>query len=216
MNDSGLIAKMVKAAQNGEEPAWKFLYNKYYALLYTHALKILGNAASATDAVQDSFLSAYLHLHQLKNYEAFGGWLKKNLLRNCYRSNHSSWQYENTPGLSIENNTPVENEIEKKYEVVNNKSQLIATIAKLAEPLSCTLLLRYFSAFQSYEQIAVILGIPVGTVRSRLNQSKQKILTHWAKNDIEHHRIFTESEEWSHFYYTHFTNVHCHFICCRY
>ncbi|MGH2369756.1 MAG: RNA polymerase sigma factor, partial [Chloroflexota bacterium] len=48
-------------------------------------------------------------------------------------------------------------------------------LGELSEPLRMAALLRYFSGVSSYDQIAALCGVPVGTVRSRLNQAKRKL-----------------------------------------
>jgi RNA polymerase sigma-70 factor (ECF subfamily) len=50
-------------------------------------------------------------------------------------------------------------------------------LGELSEPLRSVTLLRYFSDVSSYEQIATLCGVPVGTVRSRLNQGRSKLAT---------------------------------------
>jgi DNA-directed RNA polymerase specialized sigma24 family protein len=67
---------MGKAAGTGEEAAWNVLYRQYYPSLYSVALRICGNTSVAKDAVQDTFMMAYLKLAQLKDIAAFGGWIK--------------------------------------------------------------------------------------------------------------------------------------------
>jgi hypothetical protein len=49
-------------------------------------------------------------------------------------------------------------------------------LSELSEPLRVTAMLRYFGSYASYEEIATILGVPVGTVRSRLNRAKMKLV----------------------------------------
>ncbi|MFI6761591.1 sigma factor-like helix-turn-helix DNA-binding protein [Micromonospora sp. NPDC050417] len=48
-------------------------------------------------------------------------------------------------------------------------------VGELSEPLRLVTLLRYFSGVSSYEEIAALCGVPVGTVRSRLNQARRKL-----------------------------------------
>jgi len=71
------IDKLVKAAKAGEEAAWNALYQQYYPGLYAMALHLCADIASARDVVQDSFISAFLKLPQLKDYSVFGSWIKK-------------------------------------------------------------------------------------------------------------------------------------------
>jgi hypothetical protein len=60
-------------------------------------------------------------------------------------------------------------------------------LGELSEPLRLVTLLRYFSDVSSYQQIADLCGVPVGTVRSRLNQGRSKLATALrATADLEH------------------------------
>ncbi len=60
-------------------------------------------------------------------------------------------------------------------------------LSELPEALQVTAMLRYFGSYASYEEIAAILGVPVGTVRSRLNRTKLKLAEALLKTaDSEH------------------------------
>ena len=168
----------------------------------------LGNTPAAKDAVQDAFLLAYLQLHQLKNINAFGAWIKKILHHNCYRKLHSYRHYTTASAISITDDNFWENEMERKLELFSKRTQLYEAIGSLAEPLRCTLLLRYFSTFQSYEQIATILCVPVGTVCSRLNQARSRLIEHWKRDHEINENIYKQSEGWSDFYFHHFTSMY--------
>src|SRR3954451_13499303 len=80
------MQEFVKAAQAGDTSAWNFLFRQHYPWMYATALHICGNNAAAKDAVQETFVNAYLKLHQLKDITAFPGWLKTSLARYCYRN----------------------------------------------------------------------------------------------------------------------------------
>ena len=53
--------------------------------MYHHCIRITGNAADAEDVLQDSFLYAFDHLHQVVNAAAFGGWLRRIVVANALR-----------------------------------------------------------------------------------------------------------------------------------
>jgi len=71
-------------------------------------------------------------------------------------------------------------------------------------------MLRYFSGYPSYEQIAAILSLPVGTVRSRLNQVKTRLACNWNEKKEGDERLLKESNEWNAFYNYTFSHMHKH------
>jgi RNA polymerase sigma factor (sigma-70 family) len=204
------IHEQVKAAKAGDQAAWSTLYHHYYAGLYAAALTIHKNISAAEDAVHDAFILAYMKLHQLKEVAAFGSWMKQILIHSGYRVLHRSSVMERMNDALLESDTWWEDELNRKLEILSTEGQLYTVIAQLPEVLRSTLLLRYFSGFQSYEEIASILSIPVGTVRSRLNQAKLKLAEQWQLHEDSTIEIFKQSQEWNHFYQTSFTGMHYH------
>src|SRR5262249_53795488 len=65
--------------------------------------------------------------------------------------------------------------VEEELDQLALRSWIWAAIEGLSESLQLPLILRYFSGASSYEEIAAICGVPLGTVRSRLNQAKRKL-----------------------------------------
>jgi RNA polymerase sigma factor (sigma-70 family) len=198
------MQQLIKAAQAGEQAAWNSLYRQYYPVLYAVALRICGNTPVAKDAVQEAFLIAYLKLAQLKEAATFGGWIKKILIHHCYRALPRNRCYK----LPLESDGWWEDEINQQLDRLATQSQLYTTLARLPEVLRSTLLLRYFSAFQTYGEIATILGVPVGTIRSRLNQAKLKLTEQWQYNADADPKLFRECEEWNAFYLASFARLH--------
>lgn len=199
----------VCAALRGE-PEWNILYQQYYPSLCAISLKICGNNSDAADAVQDAFVYAYLKLDQLKDPAAFGSWIKTIVQRNCYRLLHKKRKSGLVKNISSLSNTVWENEIDNKFEHLSAQSRLYSGLAKLSETLRSTLLLRYFSDFPSYEEIAAILSVPVGTVRSRLNEAKLKLTQQWQRNTDADAKVLKESNEWNEFYASSFRGMHKH------
>lgn len=204
------MEQWVIAAKNGEQAAWSALYQHYYPMLFAQALQLCKTQASAKDAVQDSLVTAYLKLDQLRNAATFGAWLRKILVHTCYRmqqKNRRDIPAGEMPALS---DRYWEDSINNHTEYLAEKNRLYAAVARLPEALRSALMLRYFSGHQSYEEIASILAIPVGTVRSRLNQSKVKLAEHWNELQDARNANNRRNEEWNQFYVSHFGGVHRH------
>lgn len=188
--------------------SWNIIFQLFYPRLYAIALERSKNKALAADIVQETFITAYLKLHQLKEAAAFGGWIKQILLHLYSRSSQNTKEQISIDQVELKGLKWSENEVEKKLDWVSTKSNLYATVALLPELLRTTLLLRYFSTYSSYGEIAQIQRIPVGTVRSRLNQAKSKLTELWKQpmdNDV---RILNEAETWNRFYFNTLSLIH--------
>ena len=201
--------RCVNDARAGDAQAWSFLYGQLYAKLYSLALRICGNAPEAKDALQNTFIIAYLKLGSLKDPSVFGNWIKKILLHHCYRILNNRNKINNS-GSICPDDVLSENEVNRKLEFVDSQARLYSSLAKLPEVLHSTILLRYFSEFQSYDQIARILSVPVGTIRSRLNQAKEKLSENWKHHENTDGQIFRQNQEWNEFYSSTFSALHKH------
>ena len=206
MSDS-VTNEWIKAAVAGEEAAWGFLYRQYYPIVYSLALKLCGSSEFAKDVVQETFITAWLKIHQLHEPRALESWLKKILKRHYFRRLQVK-----TNGIKydIPADSLLHDEINEKVDETSSRSRLYLSLAQLPEGLRSAMLLRYYTRFQSYEAIAAILAIPVGTVRSRLSSARLKLAARWEENKDAGSHIFHESEEWNHFYRDTFAGLHTH------
>jgi RNA polymerase sigma-70 factor (ECF subfamily) len=73
----------IELVSNGEVSAYRFLVERYKKMVYSIALKLLGNARDAEDAAQDSFIKAYEHLHTFGGKSKFSTWLYSLTWRLC-------------------------------------------------------------------------------------------------------------------------------------
>ncbi len=65
----------IKRIQNGDHNAYAFLVDKYKKMVYTLALKTIGNVEDAQDAAQESFIKAFQNINSFKNEAKFSTWL---------------------------------------------------------------------------------------------------------------------------------------------
>jgi RNA polymerase sigma-70 factor (ECF subfamily) len=176
-----------------------YLFKKFNPLVQALALQLCGNAAEAEDAVQDAWVTVFTHGHQLKQIDSFLPWLKRIVINSCHqltRKGKRSILVDELP----ENDKMIEDSIESKFEKIGNRDALHSILTELPLHLRQTVMLRYLTGYNSYDEIAAITGVPIGTVRSRLSDSKKKLSKLWKlSNDIDS-RAFRNDQYWNSFY----------------
>ena len=172
MSDTSLV----HAAQNGDVAAAGALIMRHRARLLAVALRELRNPYDAEDVVQDAAVTALARIGDLRDPEAAGAWLRTivaNLCRMRRRAKtpvpvsepaelaHAARLFDTDPALVLDNHAM--------------RDWIWETLGRLSAPLREVTLLRYFSSINSYQDIAALCGVPVGTVRSRLNAAKAEL-----------------------------------------
>jgi RNA polymerase sigma factor (sigma-70 family) len=169
-------AELVRVAQSGDATGLGLVLERHQASLYAIALRILGRGPEAQDAVQTTFLIALNDIGRLREPEAAGRWLRGILRNVCLRRLRERREEvpfgEHSPGVEVDT---FESSAEEYIDRLALREWVWAALYRLPEVLRVTAMLRYFGSYSSYGEIAAILGVPVGTVRSRLNQVKIKL-----------------------------------------
>ncbi len=168
--------ELLLSAQKGDTASLGILLERYHPRLYALALRLLGYGPDAQDAVQETFLVALSKLHHVRDPAAVSAWLCTVLRNNC-----RMFLRRSRPCLSSEEvaerlcGGAIEESVEQHLERLALRDWVWTALAILPETLRVTAMLRYFSRYGAYDEIAKILSIPVGTVRSRLSQVKTKL-----------------------------------------
>ncbi len=176
-------ANLVVSSQKGDLEAFNQLVLCYQDKIYTLAMRILGDPDSAEDITQNTFLTAYLNLPRFRN-GSFRSWLYRIATNACYDVHR---RYKRYPVMSIESkelaeerflplndfsssNTLPEMEVERhELEQVVQKA-----LSRLdMDQRSAVVLVDIQDV--DYQEAAHILGIPIGTVKSRLARARQKL-----------------------------------------
>ncbi|MFC1712948.1 sigma-70 family RNA polymerase sigma factor [Candidatus Poribacteria bacterium] len=148
----------------------------YMDSVYRSAYRMVGNESDAQDLVQDTYLRAYRFFDRFKEGTDFRAWLfaimKNTFINNINRDGRQP-QMIHLPdmeksGMGLQLNTEPEDEIFGK--LLND--DIIATIYELPDVFRVVSLLSYVDGF-SYEEIAEIIGCPIGTVMSRLHRGRK-------------------------------------------
>lgn len=172
LNDSSLLS-LLEQCRQGDEQAFQALFERYQNLVYRLALLTCGDEAAAEDVLQEVFLRL---LRSLSTFDpqrsAFTTWLYRITLNQCFqmqRRQRRWWALSEDLPLAARSSSPA-NE-------TNDRLDLEQALRRLSPKLRSVLVLRYFLDL-SYEEIGQVLQIPLGTVKSRLNQALH-FLRHW-------------------------------------
>ena len=186
MDESALI----QSAKSGDHEAFNRLVLAYQDMVYNHAYAILNGSDSAEDAVQESFIKAF---RGLKGYRggSFRAWLLRITTNTCYdelrRSNHrqdvDDWQVgEDGEEYELLDLLPSP---ELSPDAQLEQSELMAAIQRGLQRLP----VEYRAAAIivdvlgfDYAEAAASLGVPVGTVKSRLARARQGLRQYLAQS----------------------------------
>jgi RNA polymerase sigma-70 factor (ECF subfamily) len=148
--------------------------------LYNYALKIVRNSDDAQDLVQDTYYKAYKSFHQFKsgtNSKAWMFMILKNTFINNYRKlkrEPSKVDYDDIENIYEEIKSDWTNDNNLDLDFYQNllDDDLSAALEKLPSKMKEVFLLCDLEGY-SYEEIADIVKVPVGTVRSRLHRARK-------------------------------------------
>lgn len=172
MNDNQLI----DAALAGETAAFGDLVERHQDRLYNAMTHVLGSAEEARDVVQDAFVQAYTKLATFQRTAAFYTWLYRiafNLAISRRRKHHPTESIERNRELS--GNEPIDQSAPTdRLEHEERAHQVRRALSMLSDEHRSILVLRDIDD-RAYEDIAEILDVPVGTVRSRLHRARLQL-----------------------------------------
>ena len=142
----------------------------HHADVYRYAYRLVGSSADAEDLAQQVFLAAQMKLGQLRSTENARAWLFA-ILRNCYLKSRRKRMPLAAASVALDvDEIPAEDSAETEID----GERLQAALDALADEYKLVLLMFYFEE-RSYRDIAVRLGVPLGTVMSRLSRTKAQL-----------------------------------------
>ena len=177
MDTSSSDSEIIVRAQAGDLRAFETLYRKHERQVYRTALAIMGNSQTAEEVLQDCFLRAYKHLHQLNGEPSISPWLHRVAVNLCYSRLRRDYlsrltvPLESLSGRLFPSLDPSPEESTQHSEV---SAAIQRGIAALDVKHRSVVILYYLQEF-SLEEVAYILDCPVGTVKSRLHYARQEL-----------------------------------------
>ncbi len=172
-------ALWIARAKTGDEAAFRWLLERYRARVVRLAAHILRRDGDAEDVAQEAFLQAFRRLPSFRSEGRFSAWLFQIVVHLCLdKKRLARWTSE----VSDEQN-PL-----PAAPCVDTDTRLLvsALLDHLSPPLRAALVLREMEGLD-YDEIAQALGIPIGTVRSRLNTARAQFRALWEAAQEDHH-----------------------------
>lgn len=174
--EEGLVA----AAQQGSIDAFNRLVRLHERQVYNVALRMVGQADAAEDVTQDTFLLAYKSLHQFRG-GLFRAWLLRIATNRCYdelrrRQRRPADSFEE---LAFEprpqwTTLATKEDPQDRSERLELARALAVALARLQDDQRVVVILSDVQGY-SYDEIAAITGISLGTVKSRLSRGRGRL-----------------------------------------
>jgi RNA polymerase sigma-70 factor (ECF subfamily) len=172
--------RVIEECLGGRTAAYGELVRRYQDRLYHSVLRLLDNPEDAQDVVQESFLNAYQSLRSFKGDSEFFTWLYRIAFNSAI-----SLKRKQRMVLSIEPgqrgkplvDPPDESEFSEPgsaLERAEDEARLQDALNRLSSEHRAVLVLKDLEG-QKYEIIAEILGVPIGTIRSRLHRARLEL-----------------------------------------
>lgn len=158
--------ELIKSAKKGDKEAFCLLYGIYKQRLYRYAFYKLQNTDDALDCVQDTLMSAYEGIVNIKSEKAFPAWLFSIHRANCVK--YIKLQIKNKQNDSLDAATSLYNTMS------DNSLELNEALNKLDEDEREIVLLSVVVGLNSKE-ISRLTGLTSGSVRSKLSRSLSKM-----------------------------------------
>ena len=172
--------QLIQLSVEGNLEAFDVLVVRYQDRLIHSLTQVLGSRDDALEVAQQAFVSAWRRLDTFRQDAAFYSWL----YRIAMNAAISRKRQERLSTTSLDNyvaasgQTPVDHNVDTNPErqlVSQEHVQLVQTaLGKLAEEFRQPLVLKEIDGF-SYDEIATILEIPIGTVRSRIFRARREL-----------------------------------------
>ena len=179
-DDFELVRQMCSGDADLANRALSEIYEKYNGRVYNTAYRILGDRDLAADVTQETFIAILRKASKFRFRAAFSSWLYRVAVNLCIDTRRKvnrrrplslsepdveSWVEEEDSPLRPENPGPME--IAGRAEL---HQEMARAIARLNPRLAVVVVLRYVEGL-GYEEIAEVLVMPLGTVKSRLNRA---------------------------------------------
>ena len=171
---------LVDRARLGDRDAFDLLVLKYQSRLLSLVIRLVSNQSDALDVLQDTFVKAYRSLNTFRGESAFYTWLYRIAVNTA--KNHIAARAKESKDISVDDKgaseLPVLQDLSAPEDEVRAEElqrAILHSIEELPDDLKHALTLRELEGM-SYDEIALAMGCPIGTVRSRIFRARDHVV----------------------------------------
>ncbi|WP_299228735.1 RNA polymerase sigma factor [uncultured Psychroserpens sp.] len=169
------IEQLIQLCKTGNQNAQMEVYNRYYIAMYNTAFRIVKDSFEAEDIMQDSFLTAFTKLNDLKEIKTFGSWLKRIVINNSIYQYKKNGKYHVIPLDDVLYKVEDLSDKNETYELSRLKAhQVIDTIKLLKDNYQMGLTLHLIEGYD-YEEICEIMNISKANCRTLISRAKESL-----------------------------------------
>jgi RNA polymerase sigma-70 factor, ECF subfamily len=172
--------KLIERCRNGDTAAFNILVRRYERTVFNTAYRLCNSYDDAADIAQEAFVRAWNNLKNFRGEAQFSTWIHR-IVTNVFLDDRKKKRARPTRSLD-EDMELDENSVQRQYEDTSPGPEAIAegderqrilqrAIATLPEAQR-TMIVLYHARGLAYEEIAEIMDLPMGTVKSRLNRAR--------------------------------------------
>ncbi len=178
-SEDNSLASLVRLAMRSDEGALAELITRYHRHVYQTAYAIVRSRPDAEEVTQDTFIRMYQKVSSLQDEHAFHAWLTTTTTRLAIDHARRNKKHHNQP-LDETKDMLVANHAD-----LSSRAMLEEALDQLSPQHRAILLLRERDGYE-YLEIATILKIPIGTVKSRLSNAKKALRLHVERDGVSH------------------------------
>ena len=172
---------IIAQIKKGDEEAFAMLIEQYKLPIYKTAKAILKDEDDVCDAIQDTALSIYKNIINLKNEKYFKTWVIRITINKCYDIIAKHKLNDKKVSKMQLNDEEIHNSFDNS---IIAKTDLEKALNLLEEDLRIVTVLYYYNNF-SISEISEILNIPKGTVKSRVFRAREKLYDILSKEEVD-------------------------------
>ena len=185
--------ELVERVKEGDRRAFRMLVDRHKRMVFNIAWRMLRNREDAEDAAQEAFLRAFRSMHTFRGQAKFSSWLHQIAVNVCLSSAESAYAKQTFVELQEEADGTdlhlADRSMNPEDVVVREDfAERIRALVGMLPPMYRAVITLYYLEERSYREVAEILKIPLGTVKTHLHRAKEllrrSILEHYRREEL--------------------------------